>query len=247
MAGVPPIQGNISYDFREAINALARSTADAATLAARWYDICNTTTPKDVTIELSSGESMTVPNLAKAIESLKKREGDIDATSVIVHGRNSGVDLVPAGIDVGTSGAKYADGTARNQHQYLTPYNAFYDAAYVSNSLTYHDSVSFLSLPRFIWFNDQSSLNDGGMHAIAIKPLPVSATLVKDRHDKKNVCLCAKFTLINADPNRTGIFIIHNDATEMAVGATVTLMPGQHADFLVWCWRGADVVNVMQL
>ena len=250
MPGVPPIQGVVAYDFREAINKLACSSADAATLAACWYDLCNTKQAMDVTIELSSGESMTVPNLAKAIQSLKERRGDVDASVVRVRQSGSaslGVDVKPQGVDVGTTRAKYADGTARSQHSYSTPYNTYYDFAYVSNSAVCYDSFEFLEIPRFLWFNDESSLNELGAHVIALKPLASTAELTLNRSDKKGVCLCAKFTLVNADSNRTGTFLITNDTAGGSVAASVTLAPGQHADFLVWCWRGFDACNVAQL
>lgn len=247
MPGIPPIQGKVVYDFKEAINALASSTADAATLAARWLDLCNTEVAKDVTVNLSSGESITVPNLGKVIESLKNREGEINATVVKVHGMSYGTDIKKAGVDVGTSNnVKYADGTARSQHSYTTPYNQFHDMAYVSNSLSYHDSIEFLNVPRYLWFNADSSADERNAHAIAIRPLPANASLVKDRTDRKGVCLCTEFTIINGDPSRTVTFLIHNDAAEANVAASVVLVPGQCADFLVWCYRGADACNVMQ-
>lgn len=253
MSRVPPIQGVVAYDFREAVNALAHSSADAATLAARWFDICNTETPKDVTVALSSGESITVPNLAKAIESLKERKGDVDASSVKVSkkGSGSGVDIKTDGVDIGTARANYADGSQKGHHAYATPYNTFHDAYYMTAAASCTDAFDFFNVPRYILFGTDvsgaSSLDATGSHKIVIRPLTVGAALTGNRTDKKGMYLCMQFTVVNTDPSRTVTIPIANDAAGESIVLTVTLAPGQHANYLVWCYRGADRCSIIQL
>lgn len=241
-----PIQGQILYDFREAINALSRASQDSAMLASRWYDLCDTTREIDVNINLSSGQTMTVPNLGKAIAALKKRSGEIDATSVKVNNASQGVSVLPQGFDAGASGAKYADGKSRSQHAYATPYNTYRDACYVSNSPSCHDSYAFLAVPGVIFFNPESTLDANGYHAIAIKPL-VSTALIKDRPDKNGICLSAAFKVVNADNARTCNIVFATNTAEDNNVLSVALAPGQYAEFLIWCWNDADAANITRL
>ena len=247
MSQIPPIEGMVAYDFREAINALAHSTADIATLTACWYDLCNAVTPMEVNISLSDGRSKTVPNLAMAIESMKRREGEIDATSVTVKGQGRRVKLLKEGVSVGAQGAGFADGETKDQFSYKTPFNDFYDAYHVSNAASCYDVIEFLSLPRFLFFDTSSSLNEAATHAISIRPIPDTAALVKDRTDQGGGELTARMTLVNTDPLRTAHFIFATSASGLGTALELTLTPGEHAEFLAWSWRGKDTCNLIRL
>lgn len=245
--GVAPLEGAIDFNFREAVNALTHASADAAMLASRWYDLCDTGRELDVTVSLSSGQSMTVPNLGKAIAALKRRNGDIDATSVAVHGTNRGTDMTVDGFDAGRTGERFANGDPRNQHSYQTPYNGYYDCGYISNSATYHDAHEFFRVPRFIFFNSDSSLDSAMQHTVAVKPIPTNASLLQARTDRYAPMLAMQFTVVNADPARAVRINLTGDQGESQVLLTVAIAPGGHADFIAWGMRGADAVAIAQL
>lgn len=245
--GVAPLEGAIDFNFREAINALTHSSADAAMLASRWYDLCNTEEELDVTVSLSNGQSMTVPNLGKAIAALKRRTGDIDASSVKVHGANWGTGITDDGVDVGTARASFPDGAPRQQHAYTTPYNEYYDCGWVSNSAYFHDPIAFFEVPRFIFFGAQSSISSVGQHTLAIKPIPANASILRPRTDRQEPILAMQFTVTNSDPVRPVRINITGDQAEMQIQASVLLTPGMHASFLVWGQRGASSLAVVQL
>lgn len=245
--GVAPLEGAIDFNFREAVNALTHASADAAMLASRWYDLCDTGRELDVTVSLSSGESMTVPNLGKAIAALKRRSGDIDATSVTVHGTNRGVDVTVDGVDAGHAGERFANGLPRSQHSYKTPYNEYYDCGYISNSATHHDTHEFFKVPRFIFFNTDSSLDDSMQHTVSVKPIPANAPLLQSRTDKYAPMLATQFTVINADPARAIRINFTGDQGGSQVLLTVAIAPGGHVDCIAWGWRGEDLVSIAQL
>lgn len=245
--GVAPLEGAIDFNFREAINALTHSSADAAMLASRWYDLCDTEHELDVTVSLSSGQSMTVPNLGKAVAALKRRNGDIDATSVSVHGANRGADITVDGVDVGHTGEHFANGLPRSQHSYKTPYNEYYDCGYISGDATWHDTFEFFKVPRFIFFNVDSSLDGAMQHTVSVKPIPASASLLKGRTDKYAPMLATQFTVVNADPARTVRIALTGDQGGTQVLLTVAIAPGGHADFIAWGQRGADMAAIAQL
>lgn len=251
MPGVPPIEGVVAYDFREAIRALACSTADAAALAASWFDLCNTEEEKMVEVHLSNGRTMLIPNLAKALASVQKQGGDISATSLTVRGSGHGTKLSPWGLDVANaSGATFPDGESRTQHAYKTPYNEFYDACYLSSDTS--TTVSFLALPRVIFFTGDlyvgaSGLGPDGYHKLSVKPIPNSAKILKARADKKGVCITTMFTIVNADPSRNAGITITGDQGGMSVTQSFELRPGESKTLIAYGWKGADACNIVAL
>lgn len=243
------LQGGVDYNFREAINALMRSCNDAAMLTSRWYDLCNTEKPMDVEISLSNGESMKVPNLAKAIEALRSRNGDIEATKVSVrrpsHAQR-GLYLYDEGCAVGTSMARTWDNRQVGIHNtYVTPYNEFSDVGFVTNSAAYLDSIPFLEIPRYIFFNQNSSLSPADSHTLAINPVLASNTLYDGRRD--TFCLCTRFTVFNGDPVRSVTLNFATTTSQNDVALTCTLAPNESADFIVWGYRGANTCNIRKV
>lgn len=242
------LQGNITYDFREAINALIRSTEDAAMIASRWFDICNTETAKDVTLTLSSGETQTVPNLAKIVKALTERSGAINAKSVMVSYYNHGTALYHMGVDVGTTAAYFASGAQRGQHNYKTPYNDFCDACYLGKTAS--DSFAFFNIPRVVFFNQDSGVDtDGTTHTLTIKAPTARDGFMAQRKgvNDTNLCLTTLFMVVNGDPSRTLTLKIVMGTGAGALTATHTLASCAHKSFLVWAWKGADATNVMEV
>lgn len=244
--GVAPIEGAIDFNFREAVNALTHSSADAAMLASRWYDLCNTEAELDVTVSLSSGESMTVPNLGKTIAALKRRTGDIDASSVSVHSLNWGTDIIADGVDVGKAGEYFPKGESRSQHAYKTPFNEIYDCGYISGTAT-KDVHAFFEVPRFIFFSTDSITEANGSHTVSIMPIPANEPLLKARTDRYAPILSQQVTVINVDPVRTVTVSLTGDTTQSQVAQVVTLAPQEKASFLMWGQRGGDVVEIKRL
>lgn len=250
MPGIPPIEGVVAYDFREAINALACSTADAAALAASWFDLCDMTEEKMVEVHLSNGRTMLVPNLAKALASVQKQGGDITATSFAARGPYQGSKLTQWGLDVGSASGSIPSGEARTQHAYKTPYNEFYDACYLSSDTS--TTVSFLALPRIIFFTGDpyvgaSGLGPDGYHKLSVRPIPNSAKLLETRADKKGVCIATMFTIMNADLSRTAGIAITGDQGGMSVTQSFELRPGESKTLIAYGWRGADACNIVAL
>lgn len=236
-------QGSVLYDFREAINALAHSSQDAAALSAAWLDLCNTETPKDVTVALSSGETLTVPNLAKVIQSLTDRTGAITASSVVVPRYGQKNAAYPHGSDISTDSATLANGSRRTQHTYVTPYNLFHDASYMGRNAS--DSFSFFAIPRFVFFNYDSGLDEKGAHTIKLGSPRSEHLFLKTRTDV--TCLSAQMTLINGDPGRTVTVKILAGPGASAPTLTYVLPPGAHRNLLVWAFKDGDTASVMEL
>lgn len=239
-SNTPTIEGSVQYNFEWALKALSDSVLDCQEIVTKWAMIADADDAATVTITLSSGVKE-VPNVAKIIQMLQSRSGDISATRVVVTDSTANsVKTLPQGTNTGTSdGGRMWDGTGKEQHAYSTPFNVFYDLAYFSGDAL---TVNFFRLPRFIEANENSPAIDGA-HTLNIRPPKATDKLLQGRRNPERACLSALVRLINhASTART--VRTYSYGTAPVAGPSITLAPGESRELLVWAWVGADFVNI---
>lgn len=240
-SNTPAVEGSVQYNFEWALKALSDSVLDCQEIVTKWAMIADADTAATITITLSSGVTEEVPNVAKIIQMLKSRTGDVTASRVSVSdGTANGTKVLPYGTDTGTtSGGRLWDGTGKEQHAYSTPFNTYYDMGFFSGDAF---TANFFELPRFIEANENSPTVDGS-HTLNIRPPKATDKLLQGRRNLDRACLSVLVRLVNhASTTRT--VHTYSYGTSPIAGPDVLLAPGESRELLIWAWAGADAVNI---
>ena len=235
------ITGKIQYGFLDALNALRDSVADASAIVSAWKDIADTETARDVHISLGS-ESSTVPNLAKALQSMQERTGDVRASGVLVNNQaDAKSEMTPISVEVATnpSTLRFPSGERRSQHSYQTPWNEVYDVSYLGPGAS--ETLPFFNIPRVVFIAEGTGF-EGSSHAVVLQAPSSADARLRGRQDLGRICLCTESTIVNGLSDGQTRTV---NVGQYASGVSVQLAPSQYCRLLVWAWADSPTVNVL--
>lgn len=227
--------GTIRHDFVDAINILADSSKDAYAVIKGWLDVCDTGSASEVSITVTGPngpETLTVPNLAKAIASV------------------SGAGTAKEGTSFKASDPEGATGYEATLSPKMLSMMAYgKDAAYRGHSNDYFDlrvplspmsSYPFFSIPRYLMVGAGEALDTDSTHTVSIGTVPAPGELPVPRTG--NACLCCEMDVSNGLPAPITVKIQKAGTTVPLLA--LTLSPGEHANVFVFGWAGYDTINV---
>lgn len=254
MVNVPPA----IVDFAAALKMLADSQGDISEIVTKWDLICDTTTPRTVTVELSDGVHE-VDNLAKIREDLVKGLSLSDPsvnslklttkygpdTAFLTAGRQTYMTRFD-GSDSDSSFHDAYEKYAGNRGIIRNMRNTFYSCCYAQKPDIH---VGLFDLARFIWLGYPASSSDA---PISTYNLYISAPVVNETLYASGRQYCTEVTFVGARADFNGnsqgsvtLRIIHSDDGQLVdeftipYGGTVTL--------LIWAYPGQNAVAVLKI